>query len=74
MEKEMDFFANEENGENKVENAREKALIKKAIEKYGVIRPSGTKTSFKECFTSDAGKLVFWFNTEDDSTHVVIED
>lgn len=49
-------------------------LIKKARQTYSKISPCGTKTSLFDCFTiiENGKKLVFWFNTPDNSTHVMV--
>ena len=49
-------------------------LIRKAQEMYSNIYPCGSKKSFDECFTRHDHKYVFWFNTDDNSTHVVMSD
>ncbi len=46
-------------------------LISEARDHYSVIFPCGDKVSFDECFTSNGDQLLFWFNTEDQSTHVM---
>jgi hypothetical protein len=52
----------------------QRKLIKKAQNKYKKIFPCRDKKSFAECFTSYNNRLFFWFDTEDQSTHVEIED
>lgn len=49
-------------------------LIRRAREKFTTIYPCSTKSSFDECFTRYGQKYVFWFNTGDNSTHVVMSD
>ena len=49
----------------------QRVLIQKAFSKFGVIYPCGKAKSFTESFTKHSGILVFWFNTEDGSTHVM---
>lgn len=56
-------------------------LIKKAMERHGKIKPIGGRKSFDnpKSFTVAKGKisgkiLIFWYDTDDDSTHIVIED
>jgi len=49
-------------------------LIQKAIEKHERIRPCADKSEFRECFSVFGNKLIFWYNTEDDSTHVLMEE
>ncbi len=53
---------------------REEKLLKQAQDIYKFITPCGTKQSFDECFTEYGDKLFFWFDTEDESTHLLIED
>ena len=48
-----------------------KIMIKKAKDRYKKIHPYGRRRKLAECFTMEQDKLCFWFNTEDDSTHVV---
>ena len=52
----------------------EKKLIKKARSKYKRIFPCRNKKSFAECFTTYNDKLFFWFDTENQSTHVEMDD
>jgi hypothetical protein len=47
-----------------------KIMIKKAKNRYKKILPCGKKANFEDCFTVEKNKLLFWFNTEDQSTHV----
>jgi|GEM_PF-3073344 len=54
-----------------IENQK-KELIEKALKIYGKIYPCLNKPSLNECFTVTKDKgLIFWFNTEDNSTHMV---
>ena len=48
-------------------------LIERAIESHERIFPCGNATMLEECFTVNENKLLFWFNTEDDSTHLLEE-
>ena len=45
-----------------------KQLISEAKEKYGAIFPCGEKKHINDCFTCEMGKLIFWFNTEKDTS------
>lgn len=45
--------------------------MSKAIEMYQEIRPCGVMGSWGECFTTEGNTVVFWFNTPDESTHVL---
>jgi len=49
-------------------------LIQKALKTHKKIFPCGTKNSFSECFTFQGDKVLFWFDTEDHSTHMVMAD
>lgn len=51
----------------------QRRLIVKALAKYGAIYPCFGKSGFDECFTAEFGILIFWFNSTDNSTHVVTE-
>ncbi len=54
---------------------RKKQLIKKAEKLFGKIYPCVNKSSLEECFTTAAGDaLIFWFNTEDQSTHMLASE
>ena len=57
---------------NRIFEQQKKQLIKKAEKLFGKIYPCLNKNNLDECFTStkDNG-LIFWFNTEDNSTHMV---
>lgn len=52
-------------------NELKKNLINKAQEIFIKIYPCGGKSDLGECFTIIGNKLVFWFNTEDQSTHLL---
>ena len=46
-------------------------LLQSALERHEKIFPCGETQLLDDCFTLSEDKLLFWFNTEDDSTHVV---
>jgi hypothetical protein len=46
-------------------------LIRKAIRRHSNIFPCETKAGFGRSFTRANGRLLFWYNSADDSTHVV---
>ena len=47
-------------------------LIEKAEKLFGKIYPCLNMSTLDECFTLTKDKgLIFWFNTEDNSTHMV---
>jgi hypothetical protein len=47
--------------------------IGKAIKKYKKIYPCGGNGTLMNCFTFEDELTIFWFNSEDRSTHVVLE-
>ena len=47
-------------------------LIRKAIRAHKKIFPCGTKSTFADCFTLQGDQVLFWFDTEDRSTHLVM--
>ncbi len=55
-------------------NALKKKLIKRATQAYKHIYPCTNKRSLYECFTSEGERLLFWFNTADNNTHLLIGD
>jgi hypothetical protein len=52
-------------------NTIKKTMIKKAKSRFKKILPCGQRRDFDECFTVENDKVFFWFNTEDESTHVL---
>ncbi len=54
-------------------NKREEKIIKEAIRKYKRIYPLPHKATLYECFTYYDNRLLFWFNTKDYSTHLIVE-
>jgi hypothetical protein len=52
-------------------NELKHTMISKAVEIYTDIYPVITKRDLRECFTTEGNVLVFWFNTADESTHVL---
>lgn len=52
----------------------EQKLIRKAKSVYKKIFPCGGKETFKECFIEYNDKLFLWFDTEDESTHLITEE
>lgn len=50
---------------------QKKTMIENAEQQYQVIRPCGSNTSLSDCFTTVGDTIVFWFNTEDRSTHII---
>ena len=52
-------------------NAIKKKMIAEAEKKYRKILPCSSRRSLDECFTIEKNRVVFWFNTEDFSTHML---
>jgi len=54
---------------------QKKQLIQKAERMFGNIYPCVNKTTLDECFTTAANdSLILWFNTADNSTHMIASD
>jgi hypothetical protein len=49
-------------------------LINQARRQFAAIYPCGVKKSLADCFTQHNNRIVFWFNTEDHSTHALMSD
>lgn len=52
----------------------EQNLINRAKKQFKQIYPCSTKKRLKECFTVEDNRIILWFNTEDETTHVIIQD
>ena len=52
---------------------QKKILIEQARNEHTNIFPCGDK-ALHECFTVHKNNLLFWFNTEDHNTHVLIDE
>lgn len=48
-------------------------LFKKAKKKHKKIFPCAKSGGFQDCYTLHNNILYFWYNTEDDNTHVELE-
>jgi hypothetical protein len=44
------------------------------MKRFGAIRPCGNRMAFSECFSLERDRLIFWYNTNDGSTHVEIHE
>lgn len=71
MEKEPIF--NPESEKSPIEKIK-KEMITEALDQYEKIFPTAGKSDLSDCFTISRSKLIFWFNTEDESTHVIARD
>lgn len=49
---------------------KEEMLIMAAILKHGCILPCGGRLELKECFIRVLDRLIFWYTTQDGSTHI----
>jgi hypothetical protein len=49
-------------------------MIREALRKYRKIYPVTTASALVDCFTFDTDKIIFWFNTEDQSTRALIKN
>ena len=49
----------------------EREMVQSALREHAVIYPCSNKNSLRECFTRDRSNCLFWFNTIDNSTHVL---
>lgn len=47
-------------------------MIFQATQLYKEIYPCRSKTDLSDCFTTEGNQVFFWFNTSDESTHVLI--
>ncbi len=52
-------------------NQVQEELIESALTQYRRIFPCGNKIRIEEGFTIEGRQLHFWFNTEDNSTHLL---
>lgn len=46
-------------------------LVQKARKRFKQIYPCRAYNSFRESFTVNKDRIIFWFNTEDNSTHAL---
>jgi hypothetical protein len=46
-------------------------MILTAQEQHSQIYPCVPARTLEECFTVEGEKLILWFNTEDNSTHLI---
>ena len=54
-------------------NELKATLMEKALQSYESIFPCAGMGSFDDCFMVDQDRLLFWFNTSDRSTHLLVE-
>lgn len=53
---------------------KQMTLIEAAKARDGKILVIGSRKSFEESFTTEDGKLMFWYDTPDHSSHMIMED
>jgi hypothetical protein len=47
-------------------------MIEKARKKYCRIFPCAARATLDDCFTIENDRILFWFNTEDQSTRLLV--
>lgn len=52
-------------------NEMQNKMILEAKQSFKAIYPCGQKKELSECFTQMGDQLLFWFNTDDQSTHII---
>jgi len=52
-------------------NQMKEEMIRRAQETYREILPCTTKKDLTDCFTTEEGRICFWFNTADKTTHMI---
>ncbi len=55
-------------------NDLKREMIEKARQKHRVIHPCASASTLDDCFTVERNNLIFWYNTEDNSTHLLVEE
>lgn len=55
-------------------NQIKQKLIETALQRHEKIYPCISRRTLDECFTLEGGRVLFWFNTEDHSTHIISAD
>jgi hypothetical protein len=57
-----------------MDTVRMRRMIRRARQKFKKIYPCSPEQEFDRCFTIEGEKLLFWFNTDDCSTHLLISE
>jgi hypothetical protein len=55
-------------------NTLKRKMIAEAQRKYSRIFPCSSRRTLNECFTVEDDQIIFWFNTEDATTHTMTKD
>jgi hypothetical protein len=54
-------------------NELKKKMIETARSKHPQIYPCASGETLEDCFTIEDNTVIFWYNTEDHSTHLLVE-
>jgi hypothetical protein len=65
------LLSNKFKTEELVMGSVEKSLIRQAKSEYKKIFPCSHREKLEHCITRDEERVYLWFNTEDQSTHVL---
>ncbi len=52
-------------------NTLKQKMIQRALRKHKKIFPCSNKEELSDCFTEHKGQILFWYNTEDQTTHLI---
>ncbi|MBN2038271.1 MAG: hypothetical protein JW768_16140 [Chitinispirillaceae bacterium] len=55
-------------------NELKQKLILRAKKQYKQIYPCSSKKSIRDCFTVENDRMIFWFNTADETTHILMQE
>jgi hypothetical protein len=55
-------------------NELKQKMILRAKKQYKQIHPCTSKKSFRDCFTVEKDRMIFWFNTADETTHILMQE
>lgn len=56
-----------------MEKGLKQKLINEALKRHEKIYPVGNYNNIDECFTVEEDSILFWYNTEDKSTHLQVK-
>lgn len=57
----------------KISDEQMDSMFVKAVKKYGKIKVCGDSSSHYDNFTVHNDEVTFWFNEENNSTHIMVE-
>jgi hypothetical protein len=55
-------------------NDLKRKMIIQARNQYQQIYPCSSKKNLGDCFTVEEDRILFWFNTPDETTHVLTQE